>query len=518
LNETIVQARPGNQATRQFAIEDYLTIVRYRIWLLIIPVVTLTLATAVGSKFIKNVYRAQTTVLVSTGEVSGSLIPTTVNSSIEDRVKTVREQVLSGTLLRNIVQTYELYPGMANGPMEDRVARLRASVSVDLHGKDLFEISFMGPDPLTVQNVTNRLAQMFIGETYGDRQKSAKATSEFLAQQMEELKAKLDEQEQRVAEFKRQHIGTLPEQMEANQRSLDRLQSEADTLGSEVAKAQDRKAALESQLAQVKGQLMAAGSGGQLVTERDQLEQMQAQLTQMKQTLTPEHPDVKELQAKINQLRAHLKTEESGGVASNAVTRPLIEQLQQTQLEINSLRKQQGAVLGQIGAITGRVAGSPEIQGELSALTRDLEKMRDSYNDLNKKHIEAKQAEALEAQEKGRQFKIIDEARFPERPFRPNRPRLIGLACTIGLIIGIIAIFVAEHLDHSFRDDEDLASFAGKSVLATIPRFTLAVDEVRRSRRLKTTIGVVAAVGVLLALFVVLRYGFGINPFLHIRR
>jgi hypothetical protein len=95
---------------------------------------------------------------------------------------------------------------------------------------------------------------------------------------------------------------------------------------------------------------------------------------------------------------------------------------------------------------------------------------------------------------------------------------LIGLACTIGLIIGIIAIFVAEHLDHSFRDDEDLASFAGKSVLATIPRFTLAVDEVRRSRRLKTTIGVVAAVGVLLALFVVLRYGFGINPFLHIRR
>ncbi len=520
MNETISQAAPTAKPVKQFAMEDYVAIVRYRIWLLLIPLVTVTVATAIGSRFIKNIYRASTTVLVSSGEVPGTLVPTTVTDSIEDRVKTVREQILSQTLLMNVIQSYELYPEMANGATEARVARMRANINVELHGKELFEISFMGSDPLTVQNVANRLAQSFIGETVGDRQKSAKATAEFLSQQMAELKGKLDEQEQRVADFKRKHIGVLPEQMEANQRSLDRLQAEADNLGEQLAKAQDRKVALETSMAQLQGSMVTAG-GGQMVTEKDQLEQLEAQLTQLQQTLTPEHPDVKDLQAKISRLKAEIGTDQSVGghqYRVNAITRPVFERLQQTTMEINSLQKQRGAALGQIGSISAKVAMAPEVEQEMSGLARDLQKMRDGYQDLQKKYMEAKQAEALEGQQKGRQFKIIDAARFPERPFRPNRPRLIGLAATIGLMIGIIAIFIAEHLDHSFRDDEDLAAFAGQPVLATIPRFLIEADEVRKSRRLKLLIGAATAIGVVLVLFVILRYGFGVNPLRLIHR
>lgn len=89
-------ARPQtvvNEGVKHFAIEDYLSILRYRKWLLIIPVLTLTLVTALGSQFMTNTYRVQTTILVSLGDISESLIPSTVNSAIEDRVKTVREQM-----------------------------------------------------------------------------------------------------------------------------------------------------------------------------------------------------------------------------------------------------------------------------------------------------------------------------------------------------------------------------------------------------------------------------------------
>ncbi|NLH49987.1 MAG: hypothetical protein GX444_15510 [Myxococcales bacterium] len=516
MNDIVTSNSLGAEpSVKKFALEEYISILRYRKWLLVIPVVTLTIVTAFASLFMSNIYRAQTTILVSGGDVSGELVPSTVTNAIEDRVRTVREQILSETLLLNVIQTYELFPEMANGPTEDRIGRMRSNIKITVNGKDMFAISYTGDDPLTVQNVTNRLAQMFISETYGDRQKAATATAEFLAQQLNEIKEQLDKQEQKVAAFKREHIGALPEQMEANQRTLDRLQAQLQSLGEQMAAAEDRKVLLETQMAQVQGQLMAAGSG-QIVTMQDQLEQLQAQLTQMEQTLTAEHPDVKELKSKIAKLKSDIgsdQTVDGKQYHVNSVNRMMFERLQQTTLEIRSMEKQRGSIMGQVAELTNRVSGSPAVEQELSVLERDLTKLRETYQDLQKKHMEAKQSEELESQQKGRQFKIIDEARFPEKPYSPNRPRLVALSFTLGLIIGLIAIFVAEHLDHSFRDDDDLSRFANQSVLATIPRFTLEADQIRRAGIIKIVLAVAAALGFLLTLFLILKIGFGFNPF-----
>lgn len=508
------QAQGAEPTVKQFALEEYLSILRYRKWLLIVPIVTLTMVTAFASLFMDNIYRAQTTILVSGSDMSGEFVPTTVTNAIEDRVRTVREQILSETLLLNVIQTYELYPEMANRPTEDRIGRMRSNIKITLNGKDMFAISYTGDEPLTVQNVTNRLAQMFISETYRDRQKAATNTAEFLAQERDKIKAELDKQEQLVAGFKRSHIGALPEQMEANQRTLDRLQASMQSLGEQMAAAEDRKVLLETQMAQLQGTLMAAGSG-QIVTLQEQLDHLEAQLNQLLQTLTDEHPDVKELKAKIAKLKDEIgsdKTVDGKQYRVTSVNRMLFDRLQQTTMEIRSMEKQRGSIMGQIAELGSRVSNSPAVEQELSVLERDLTKQREAYQDLQKKHMEAKQSEELESQQKGRQFKIIDEARFPERPYSPNRPRLVALAFTLALVIGLIAIFVAEHLDHSFRDDDDLAKFANQSVLATIPRFTLEQDQIRRAGIIKIVIGVAAALGFLITLFLILKVGFGFNP------
>jgi protein tyrosine kinase modulator len=512
--EQAVGKKVATTATiKAFSLEDYLSILRYRKWLLIVPLITLTLVTAVGSQFLTNFYRAQTTILVSTGDVAEEIIPSSVTGSIEDRVRTVREQILSETLLLSVIDTYNLYPGMADGPTEDRIGAMRSSIRVDLQGKDLFRISYIGRDPLTVQNVTNRLAQMFINETYGDRAKSAQATTEFLADRLKEVKTQLDGQEQQVAEFKRKHIGFLPEQMEANQRALDRLQSQMQSLGEQIAGAEDRKVLLETQMAQLQGELMAQGSG-ELVTKQQQLEALEAQMEQLRQTLTDEHPDVKALKLKINQLRSEIGSNRSVGGREyhvTAVNRPLFQRLQQTTLEINSLRKSYGSIAGQIGSLTGRVGASPAVEQELSVLERDLEKLRETYQDLQKKHMEAQQSEALENQQKGRQFKVVDEARFPERPYKPNRPMLVGGAVMIGIMLGFVAIFVNEHMDHSIRDEDDLTELSGSTVLATIPRFSMETDQVRKANILKLAIGSAAVVGLVLLVLVMLNLVFDVN-------
>ncbi len=501
------------QEVKRFAIEDYISIVRYRKWLLIIPMLTLTFVTAFGSRFLTDIFRAQTTILVSEGDVPSDIVKTTVSDSIQERVATIREQVLSESLLLNVIRSYGLYPTMANRPTEELIAVMRANVQVEQHGKNAFTISFTGTDPMVVQAVTNRLAQLFIDETVGDRVRSSKTTSEFLQQQLAELKTQLDAAEKKVADFKSSHIGTLPEEMDSNQSNLDRLHRDLTSINEQITAAEDRKVLLETQMAKLQGELFSSGSGD-MVTLEQQIESLEAQLNQALQTLTPEHPDVKALKAKIAQLKAQVGTQVTVGGHSyrvNAVNRALYEQLQATTRTINGLYAQRASIQGQIGGLNARVNLSPQVQQELSALTRDYDKLREAYQDLQKKHLEAQQAAELEAQQKGRQFKIIDPARFPEKPYKPNRPQLVGLAMVIGLFLGLLAIFITEHMDHSFRDDDELSRFTGKPVLTTIPRFSLKSDEERRARLFRLGLAAGAALGFLLLLFLILRFGFGVK-------
>lgn len=502
------------QEIKRFAIEDYIAIFRYRKWLFIIPVLTLTIATGIGSHFLTDIYRAQTSILVTPSDVPDEFVTSLVTTSIQDRITTIREQILSESLLLEVVSSHGLYAEMANRPTEELIARMRSNVNIHVvQGRSAFQISFTGTDPMVVQSVTNRLAQKFIDEIIGDRMKAAKETTQFLTQQMEEVKVQLDEQEELVAHFKRRHVGLLPEQMENNQRSLDRLQAQRQSVSEQIAAAEDRKVLLETQMAQLQGTLMSSGDG-QMVTLQEQLESLNAQLNQMLQTLTPEHPDVKALEAKIAKLRAQIGTQEVVGGRQYRVTpvnRGLFERLQQTTLMINSLQKQRRAAVSQIAGLNGRIAQSPAVEQELSALMRDFDKLRERYQDLQSKHMEAKQAADLEAQRKGRQFKIIDPARYPEKPYKPNRTRLVALAFIIGIFLGIMTISITEHMDHSFRDDEDVALFTGKAVLTTIPRFTLQQDENRRANLVKLGIGLVAAAGFFILLYVILRIGFGVD-------
>ena len=71
---------------------------------------------------------------------------------------------------------------------------------------------------------------------------------------------------------------------------------------------------------------------------------------------------------------------------------------------------------------------------------------------------------------KGEQFKVIDPARLPEKPYRPDIPKMLLIGLVLGLFSGMAAAFFREQMDRSFRDAEDLKVTLGFKVLANIPR------------------------------------------------
>ena len=145
-------------------------------------------------------------------------------------------------------------------------------------------------------------------------------------------------------------------------------------------------------------------------------------------------------------------------------------QLVATDLEIERLKEDEVKANGQISRYRERIENTPTREQAIADLTRDYQNTREAYHSLLQKSQDAQRAENLERRQKGEQFRIVDPARVPEKPFKPDIPKvlLIGLFLSGGAGLG--TAFFREQMDRSFRDPGDVEAALGLRVLANIPR------------------------------------------------
>ena len=391
---------------------------------------------------------------------------------------------------------------------------MRKDIQVELKGKEgFFSISYTGKDPRIVTMVTNKLASLFIEENLKLREQQAQGTSDFLSVELNATRAKLEEQETAVTRFKKQFMGELPEQREANLKILEQLQLQSQKISDNVKAAQDRKVIIQKQLSDIKIQIAfgrPANSGNPenpkeegtapttesdlsqpLVIDQKGLNYYEAQLnharnllTALKSKYTGRHPDIVSaekyiagLEKKIEDLKAE-GTGETMGENEKAISssraipfvRAIENQLIATDLEIKRLGEEDSKVKARIAGFQARVENTPIRELAMSNLARDYQNTKESYQSLLKKSQEAEQAENLERRQKGEQFKVIDPARIPEKPVQGKIIKILLFGLLAGMGSGLAMAFVREQMDRSFRDAEDLEATMEVKVLANIPK------------------------------------------------
>ncbi|MBZ0271422.1 GumC family protein [bacterium] len=482
-------------ADKTFALEDYLRILWQRKWLLILPVVTMVAVTAVGSVFLKDIYRAYTLILVEPQQVPEEYVKSSVTFSVEKHMNTIRQQLMSRTLLERVIAEYNLYPELvAEGvPMEEIVELMRDNIQLRVEGKDAFTLYFQGPDPYLVMQVTNKIGSLFIESTSESRERQASDTVTFLESSRDELKVQLEEAEDKIQKFKAIHIGALPEQTQSNLQTIDRLQAQLQTSSDLLRDAQNRRAQLASQLANLrqKSMISQGGSSG-MVDYEMRLQQLQAELAALQLKYTNEHPDVIRKKGQIDSLKGKMRSDSgSGQQVDNPMTRQIEASLAAAEADTRRLQAEVGGLHGQINKYQGKVEMTPKVEQELSMLTRDYETTRASYEDVLSKLTEAKRSSEMETKNKGQQFKVIDAAKQPGKPFKPNRPYIVAIGFALGLLIGMTAVFLAEHFDDSFKNAEDIEDALGVSVLSSIPRIETQAEIDQRNRQMQ--LGIVVA-------------------------
>lgn len=448
--------------------------------------------------FMPRIYQANVTVLVDRQQVPESLVQPTVTSALETRLQTISREILSRSRLEALIERFQLYPDLIGRlPLEDVIERMRAAIDLEMQAVHIkggqatvaFTLSYRGTDPDVVALVANTLASFYVEEDLKVRERQATGTAEFLGIQLAETKARLDEQERRVSEFRRRHLGELPQQMEMNLATLERLRLDLRLNADNQTRALERRNALESQLAEARS---LASPSGAVEPPEARLTRLHGELTRLRTRYTEKHPDVIATMAEVAALERQLAATDPQP-APGAEPRPrtayelrLREALRETEAEAKILKEEELRLKAAIASYQQRVERTPQREQEFKELARDYDTTRELYQSLLKRHEEAQIAESMEQHQKGEQFRILDAAVPPRTPVA-NRLRLLAIAVVLSLGLGVAAVALAEHLDTSFHSADDLRRFSTAPVLVSIPWILTAAD--RRRQRARRCMG-----------------------------
>ena len=482
---------------RQVQLEDVIEIILRRKWFIIIPFLLSIVGTLLALIFIPPVYKSTTLILVEPQKVPEAYVKSTITVDINDRVNTITQQVMSRTRLESIIKEFDLYKDAKDKLTSDEVVDLmRGNIEVALKGgtrnSSSFMIAYMGNNPETVMHVTSRLASLFIEENLKVREQQAEGTTEFLDAQLQGLKTVLEDQEGQIKAYKEKFMGELPSQLEANLRTLDRFQLELQSTNDALRSAEDRKIMLEKQVSEINPNLiMERGGGGVSAVDprRARLLNLQTELSQFSTVYTDKYPDIIRFKNEITELEKELqieKTPEQGpkapkapvmvrppGAGDNPLYTILYNQLIEVSSESKNLKEKQKEIAKNIAVLQGRVERIPAREQQMAALVRDYENTKANYQNLLNKKLDAQLAENLEKRQKGEQFKVLDPANLPLKPFKPDRNKIILLGLAIGLGSGAGLVFLLEYIDASFRKDEDVYAVLGLPVFASVPKIRI---------------------------------------------
>jgi len=452
--------------------EDIIEIIVRHRWYIIIPFCLSMMAGIYFALTLPKVYSAGTLILLQPQRVPTNYVQSIVSVDLDSLINTLSQQILSRTNLEKIINEFKLYSGLGSETMfmEDKIESMRKRITVDVtssrRNTNAFSISFKGKDPEKVMKVTNALANYFIGENLKSREAQAMGTSDFLDDELSTMRKRLEEVEQALKNYREGYMGGLPEQLESNLRILDRMQEQLVERRQNLTDAKSRLVAMENAISQGQN-LQPTGETG--TDDTLNLDQLNAQLTQLKTRYTDQHPDIIRLKKKI----ADLEKEPKLPVQNR--------QIDDIKREIRTLTAEISDILNQIKIYEVRVEETPKREQELLSLRRDYDNINETYNSLLERKLEAELAVNLEKKQQGEQFRILDPAKMPERPSEPDMKKLFMIFIAAGLGIGGGLVFLLEYLDSSFRKPDDIESHLGLPVLATIP-LVLHPKDIRKQR------------------------------------
>ena len=474
--------------------QDIFSILKRRKWSLIVPFILVIIASTAIALLLPSYYKSTATILIENQEIPADFVTATVTSFAEQRLQMINQRIMSAAKLTELISQFNLYPDLRKKwTIEEIIEKLKEDIRLETISTEVidrrtgrpttatiaFTLSYLGKTPATVQKVTDTLTSFFLKENLMVREKQTQETTLFLEEEMNKVKTDLEELDAKISSFKKQHPNELPEMLPINLQGLNAADQAIDRLKEQLRSFKEREGYLQTQL-----------SGIAKETDQDRIENLKAQLISLKTRFSDEYPDVVKLKAEIEELEKKRNAEKSKS-PENPTYITIASQLAGVQSEISSIKRQIEDYGKTREDYQQRIERTHSIEGSYNALLIEQANSKAKYQDLMQKVMEAKIAHGLEKEQKGERFTLIDPARFPEVPFKPNRLAIILTGIVLGIGAGVGFAALREFTDDSVRNGDALSQATSFPVLSSIP---LIVTQKDRARERKTKIGVALAI------------------------
>ncbi len=538
---------------RQRSARDFWRMLKRRKWLILLPVLTMTLSIGYVVYSLPSVYESKTVLTVKPPTISEDVVKSMTNADLTQRIETINQEVLSRSSLEPMIAKYKLFELERNAgvPTELIIERMRRNIEVDLEKTDneklaAFRIAYRDRTPEAARNVTAELASKYVNAQVIDQQQIAKETGEFIDTQLAEKKQALDELEKNRLNIMMTNVETLPEndrgliaQLDGLRRREENLSKEIQGLNADKSRLGDNIRSLNRQIQLVEdlGQkdieealvgtqdITKTPAYGELVRRRAELT---AELQRLKQQYTDKMPTVVNTREKLaaiddelNKLRATASrtvadAKRSSDRKAEMQKQALLIEREKTESQVSNINAQIGqkeaAIQAnniQIAALEAKINTIPSVKVALESINNQYMSAKTSYDDLLKKKNDAQHQLSRDKNVQGETIRVVDAANLPKWPVAPKRELLTGFGGSIGLAIGLLlaAFFELPRL-FKIQSIEDAKHYTGLPLLASVPPL-LTHHEIawqHRSEWLKIMAGMGLALGLIPIIIMVLEF------------
>lgn len=494
--------------------EDVIKIIKRRRWGIIVPAIAVFFLSLLVLLLWTPVYRSTSTILIEEQDIPREYVMATVTSFAEQRLQTINQRIMSTARLKEVIDHFNLYADKRDKlTTEEIIDSMRKkdikfeTITADVIDRQTgkpasatiaFSVAYEGKNPAVVQQVDNVLASLYLEENLKVMGQQTEGTSKFLEDEMKSVQADLAELEKKITAYKEKNPRDLPELYQFNLQSLDWIERNYSQLDDQLRTLREKESSLKTQLATIAPDTVRQ--------DKDRLKELRVALVNLKTRYSDEYPDVIKTKAEIAELEKGLESQESQPDVADKPDNPayvsISADLAGIQSDIKSVKRQITDLDRKRDEYRQRLEMSPRVEEGYKNLMVERNDTQVKYDDLMKKFMEAKTAKGLEKEQLGERFTLIDPARLPEKPVRPNRPAIILIGLILGIGVGVGTAALQESTDSSARRSEDLTTVFPYPVLAEIPEIVTLEDELRKRDRLKVIVGitVLSLVGLVVAI------------------
>ena len=482
-------------AEYELTLIDYLSIMRRRAPYLVGAFAVVLLGAIVVALTFPATYRAVGTIMVESQQVPDNIVPTAIKSQLDERINIIKQRVLTRDSLLRIANKHELFKDSARFlTSADLIERMRERVGVELITSSTtqnsrqgmptiaFTLSFDDKSPVIAHQVTSDLVNLFLDWNVKLRTAGATETTIFLAQETERLKGEVEHREAQIAEYKRHNSNALPEQLTLRMTMMARAENDLREVDRDYRSTKEELRSLQVELSAAK-----YGMGND---PSQALPELKAELTRLSAIYSESHPDIKALKRKIEAQEKITEAPEAESAVEKAPTLAVYKiqsKMDAANARLESLTQQQKMLQGKIAENERAMLLTPKVEQGLDVLVRDRDSAQKKHEEILNKKMSAQITENLESESKSERFTLLEPPILPERPFKPDRVKIIALGFFLAIASagGILMTMVS--FDQQIRGVDALAHVLGYRPLAVIPYLAIQEEEVRKKRMIKLT-------------------------------